>query len=212
MMVAPDEVERSICRIAQMGRATGIHLVVATQRPSVDVVTGLIKANFAARVAFAVSTQIDSRVILDAPGAEQLLGRGDMLFMSPEASRLLRLQGCFVSDEEIAAITAHWRASVDTDLDSADPAPPWQNLPAAGDDDDPLLDQALELIGQQEQVSTSFLQRRLRIGYSRAARLMEELEERGVVGPDPGGGRSRQILAPDLGESHESTSEAEDRT
>lgn len=212
MMVAPDEVERSICRVAQMGRATGIHLVVATQRPSVDVVTGLIKANFAARVAFAVSTQVDSRVILDAPGAEQLLGRGDMLFMSPDANRLQRLQGCFVSDEEIAAITAHWRASVDTDLDSTDPTPPWQNLPAADDDADPLLGQALELVGQQEQVSTSFLQRRLRIGYSRAARLMEELEERGVVGPDPGGGRSRQILAPDPNESHESTSEAEDRT
>jgi len=211
MMVAPDEVERSLCRVAQMGRATGIHLVVATQRPSVDVVTGLIKANFPARIAFAVSTQIDSRVILDAPGAEQLLGRGDMLFMSPEGNRLQRLQGCFVSDEELAAITNHWRETLETGLDTQSPSLPWADLaPEEGEGDDPLLSQAIELVSQAGQASASFLQRRLRIGYGRAARLVEELEARGVVGPDPGGGRPRQVLSPTPADGPKPQSEAGD--
>lgn len=194
MMVAPDEVERSICRLAQMGRATGIHLVLATQRPSVDVVTGLIKANFPARIAFAVSSQVDSRVILDAAGAEQLLGRGDMLYMSPEASRLVRLQGCFVSDAELAAIVKHWQEAAPPDGEEA-AAPPWENLLASAEEDgeDPLLREAMEVVGRAQQASTSLLQRRLRVGYARAARLMEELEARGVVGPDPGGGRPRAV-------------------
>ena len=110
MMVAPDDVERSICRIAQMARATGIHLVVATQRPSVDVVTGLIKANFPARLSFAVSSQIDSRVILDTPGAEKLLGRGDALYMAPDSPKLMRIQGCWVSDVELGQLVAFWKA------------------------------------------------------------------------------------------------------
>ncbi len=204
MMLAPDEVERSLCRIAQMGRATGIHLVVATQRPSIDVVTGLIKANFPARIAFAVSTQVDSRVILDAAGAEQLLGRGDMLFMSPEANRLLRLQGCFVSDEELAAIADHWRQTVEAEPDQDEPAP-WDGLAVEEDEEDSLLAEAIALVRQHGQASTSFLQRRLRLGYSRAARLMDQLEERGVVGPDPGGGRSRQVFAGAFGETGDET-------
>jgi len=195
MMVAPDEVERSICRLAQMGRATGIHLVIATQRPSVDVVTGLIKANFPARIAFAVSSQVDSRVILDASGAEQLLGRGDMLYMSPEANRLVRLQGCFVSDAELAAIVKHWREAAPADEEEPEQPPPWTSLleeePADGDE--ALLREATEIVVRAQQASTSLLQRRLRVGYGRAARLMEELEARGVVGPDPGGGRPRQV-------------------
>jgi len=194
MMVAPDEVERSICRLAQMGRATGIHLVVATQRPSVDVVTGLIKANFPARIAFAVSSQVDSRVILDAAGAEQLLGRGDMLYMSPEANRLVRLQGCFVSDAELAAIVKHWREAAPADEEEQQ-APPWATLleEGAASGDEALLREATEIVTREGQASASLLQRRLRIGYGRAARLMDELEARGVVGPDPGGGRSRQV-------------------
>ena len=206
MMVAPDEVERYICRLAQMGRATGIHLVVATQRPSVDVLTGLIKANFPARIAFAVSTQVDSRVILDCAGAEQLLGRGDMLYMAPEANRLLRLQGCFVSDAELAAIANYWREAVaeeaEEEVEEGEAGTPWDGLPGFGSEDDTLLNEALELIREQERASTSFLQRRLHIGYSRAARLMEQLEAQGVVGPDLGGGRSREVLiAAEAGET-----------
>jgi len=190
MMVAPEEVERSICRLAQMGRATGIHLVIATQRPSVDVVTGLIKANFPARIAFAVSSQVDSRVILDTNGAEQLVGRGDMLYMSPEAGHLVRIQGCFVSDAEIAAIVNHWR-DMQAGEEDEEPAPPWDNMEV--DEDQVLLREAIELVQREEQASTSLLQRRLRIGYGRAARLMEALEAQGVVGPDPGGGRAREV-------------------
>jgi S-DNA-T family DNA segregation ATPase FtsK/SpoIIIE len=191
MMLAPDEVERSLCRLAQMGRATGVHLVVATQRPSVDVLTGLIKANFPARIAFAVSSQVDSRVILDAAGAEQLLGRGDMLFMSPEANHLLRLQGCFVSDVELAAIVGFWREAVDAE---EAPGAPWAGL-LDESEEDALYDQALELVRRHGQASASLLQRRLRIGYSRAARLIEQLEAQGIIGPDPGGGRPRPVFA-----------------
>ncbi|HOG47297.1 MAG TPA: DNA translocase FtsK [Anaerolineae bacterium] len=197
MMVAPDEVERSLCRLAQMGRATGIHLVVATQRPSVDVVTGLIKANFPARIAFAVSTQIDSRVILDTAGAEQLLGRGDLLYMSSDANRLVRLQGCFVSDAEIGAVVDHWRQVAPAESE-ATTAVPWEALldEEEGGSDEALLRQAMEIVRGAHQASASFLQRRLRIGYARAARLIEELEARGIVGPDPGGGRPREVYTP----------------
>ncbi len=212
MMAAPDEVERSICRIAQMARATGIHLVIATQRPSVDVVTGLIKANFPARVAFAVSSQTDSRVILDAPGADRLLGRGDALFMSPASAQLLRLQGCYVSDAELAAIVSFWRAQNPTPAGVGVPPgavtagtplvqqPLWAGaagvtpLDAPDADEDPLLEEAMALVTAEQRASVSFLQRRLRIGYSRAARLLDTLEQRGFVTPADGA-RPREVLA-----------------
>jgi S-DNA-T family DNA segregation ATPase FtsK/SpoIIIE len=192
MMLSPDEVERHICRVAQMGRATGIHLVIATQRPSVDVVTGLIKANFPARISFAVTSQTDSRVILDQGGAEALLGRGDMLFMSPQRASPIRLQGCFVSDREIARLTDFWRAQVQ-DEEQAELFPPWMGF----DEQEPAdeyLEQARQLIETQERVSASFIQRQLRVGYPRAARLIDQLEEAGLVGPDEGGGRGREVL------------------
>jgi S-DNA-T family DNA segregation ATPase FtsK/SpoIIIE len=192
MMVAADEVERHVCRVAQMGRATGIHLVIATQRPSVDVVTGLIKANFPARVSFAVTSQTDSRVILDQGGAESLLGRGDMLFSSPQQASPLRLQGCFVSDAEIERLTSYWRAQ-DVGDEQAALFPPWTSFEQE-DEEDELLEQAIELIEGRERISTSFVQRRLHIGFPRAARLVEQLEEQGLVGPDEGGGRGRQVL------------------
>ncbi len=192
MMVAPDEVERHVCRVAQMGRATGIHLVIATQRPSVDVVTGLIKANFPARISFAVTSQVDSRVILDQGGAESLLGRGDMLFMSPQQAAPIRLQGCFVSDQEINRLTAFWR-SKRVDTEQAGLFPPWMGL-EDGDEADDLLEEAIELVTGRERISTSFIQRQLRIGFPRAARLVDQLEEQGIVGPDEGGGRGREVL------------------
>jgi S-DNA-T family DNA segregation ATPase FtsK/SpoIIIE len=192
MMVAPDEVERHICRLAQMGRATGIHLIIATQRPSVDVVTGLIKANFPARISFAVTSQTDSRVILDQSGAENLLGRGDMLFQSPQQARAVRLQGCYVSDKEINRLTDFWRKQ-EQYVGSSELFPPWTGFEASDDPDD-LLAEAIELIEGRDRISTSFVQRHLRIGFPRAARLVDQLEERGLVGPDEGGGRGRQVL------------------
>ncbi len=194
MMVAPDAVERLICRIAQMARATGIHLVIATQRPSVDVVTGLIKANFPARISFAVTSQVDSRVILDTSGAEHLLGRGDMLVMLPDSSRLLRLQGCFVSDAEIDRLVSFWKEA--TAAEEARPGSryPWMAMMVAEEKEDDLMERAIALVQKQKRASTSFLQRRLHIGYPRAARLIDALEEMGIVGPDEGGGRSREVL------------------
>lgn len=203
MMVAPDEVERAVCRIAQMARATGIHLVLATQRPSVDVVTGLIKANFPARISFAVTSQVDSRVILDTPGAEKLLGRGDMLYMAPDSSRLRRLQGCYVSDEELTRLVDFWKdeASAErTEEVGALPVqqPLWPSLeptqsePAAEDE---LLARAEAEVRQLGKASISLLQRRLRIGYTRAARLMELLEAKGVVGGSQEPGQPRRVLS-----------------
>ncbi len=211
MMMAPDEVERYICRIAQLARATGIHLVIATQRPSVDVVTGLIKANFPARIAFAVSTQVDSRVILDALGAEALLGRGDMLFMAPDASKLVRLQGCYVSDAEIDRLVTHWKGlnagAAQVEPPAAEEGTPtgvplvqrplWDEIAAVEeeeDDGDALLDEAISLVRAQNRASVSLLQRKLRVGYARAARIMDLLEERGVVGPPEGPTHSREVL------------------
>jgi DNA segregation ATPase FtsK/SpoIIIE, S-DNA-T family len=192
MMVAPDEVERHITRLAQMGRATGIHLVIATQRPSVDVVTGLIKANFPARISFAVTSQVDSRVILDQVGAESLLGRGDMLFMAPQRAAPIRLQGCYVSDKEIDRLTDFWRQE---QAGEQQPRlfPPWLAFEDEPESDE-LLEQALDLLRGRSTVSTSFMQRQLRIGFPRAARLMEQLEDQGYVGPDLGAGRGRQVL------------------
>lgn len=195
MMISPDEVERLVCRLAQMARATGIHLVIATQRPSVDVVTGLIKANFPARISFAVTSQVDSRVILDTVGAERLLGRGDMLWMAPDASKLQRLQGCFVSDRELERLVRYWkgmgppperRPSLDRPGIPVQ-TPLWVDDTDAGDDEeDPLWEDALAIVRQHESASVSLLQRRLRIGYSRAARLIDIMEERGIVGPARG--------------------------
>ena len=208
MMVAPEQVERYICRIAQMARATGIHLVIATQRPSVDVITGLIKANFPARISFAVSSQVDSRVILDVVGAERLLGHGDMLFMRPDSSKLARLQGCFVSDAEINRLVRYWKRfrSIAKDVPIDDFSRSMVQRPLLDDlivaeqqspDDDPLLDEAIAVVREQSRASASLLQRRLRVGYSRAARLIDLLEERHIVGPDQGGGRSREVIEPD---------------
>jgi len=195
MMMAPDEIERLICRLAQLSRATGIHLVIATQRPSVDVVTGLIKANFPARICFAVSSQVDSRVVLDAAGAETLLGRGDMLYMAPDSSSLVRLQGCFVSDEEIARVVAFWQREVG--LSAQQEVIPWESEVERGAEVkgyDPLFEEAKALVMRHERASASFLQRRLGIGYPRAARLIEQLEETGIVGPMEAGGLSRKVL------------------
>jgi DNA segregation ATPase FtsK/SpoIIIE, S-DNA-T family len=193
MMSAPDQTEHNLVRLAQMARATGIHLVVATQRPSTDVVTGLIKANFPARLAFAVTSGIDSRVILDATGAETLLGRGDMLFLNPEVGNPLRAQGVIVTDQEIEKIITHWQKARDLPLDDV---PPWEKLlqEPAEDSDDALLEEAISLIRESQRASASLLQRRLRIGYPRAARLLDQLEEMGIVGSSQGGGRERDVL------------------
>jgi len=196
MLAAPDDVERTICRLAQMARATGIHLIIATQRPSVDVVTGLIKANFPARISFAVTSLVDSRVILDTPGAEKLLGRGDMLFMSPDSPKLQRIQGCFVSDQEVRAVVRFWRerAVAASPAEPESEAPPWEEMaPTEGEEDD-LLQKAIALVRERRQASASFLQRQMRIGYPRAARLIDQLEEAGVIGPAETGGRSRVVL------------------
>jgi S-DNA-T family DNA segregation ATPase FtsK/SpoIIIE len=189
MMVAPDEVERMLCRLAQLARATGIHLIVATQRPSVDVITGLIKANFPTRISFAVASQIDSRTILDQPGAEKLLGRGDMLFLPTDAAKPHRLQGPYLSDPEIERLVAFWRG-----LRPPSYVEDILNAQAEDADDDPLMDEVMKLLERYERVSTSLLQRKLRIGYNRAASLVEVLEEEGLVGPPDEANRSREVL------------------
>jgi S-DNA-T family DNA segregation ATPase FtsK/SpoIIIE len=182
MMAGFDEVEHVLCRLAQLARATGIHLIVATQRPSVDVVTGLIKANFPTRISFAVTSQVDSRTILDMGGAEKLLGRGDMLYMPTEAAKPKRLQGCYVSDAEVERLVYFWNSQKGEE--AVMPRIEEITTTAAGGrgsfPDDPLMDAARELAREHEHISTSFLQRRLRIGYPRAARIMEQLEEEGV--------------------------------
>ena len=184
MMVAPQDTEQAICRLAQLGRAAGIHLIVATQRPSVNVVTGLIKANFPARISFNVVSQVDSRTILDAVGAERLLGRGDMLFLPPESSKPRRIQGTYVSDDEIQAVLKFWQSQPCPPPPTIDlSAPPsLEERGVAGGHDDMFV-QALKVARTQRTLSTSFLQRKLRIGYPRASRLKEELEDEGVVGP-----------------------------
>ena len=206
MMTSAFEVEQGICRLAQLGRATGIHLVVATQRPSVDVVTGLIKANFPSRISFAVASQVDSRTILDTVGAERLLGRGDMLFLSPDAAKPKRVQGAYVADDETEALADHWRSNqggalADIDLEDlareAELAGTTLNgAPAVvdGDGDGPLYQRALDLASRTRSLSTSLLQRRLRIGYPRAARLMDQLEDEGIVASSAEPGKPRTVL------------------
>jgi S-DNA-T family DNA segregation ATPase FtsK/SpoIIIE len=232
MMLAPEEAERYITRIAAMARATGIHLVIATQRPSADVVTGLIKANFPARIAFAVAGNVDSRVILDQPGAEKLLGRGDMLFLSADSPAAQRLQGVFVSDSELSSIIRYWKAQTADQPQKpalsfgADDDKPARSAPQpsprtaaqqevlprglfddldedAEDDiddegsgiDDDLFERAVELVRRQNGASVSLLQRKMRIGYARAARLIDAMEERGIIGPQKeNSSKQREVL------------------
>ncbi len=203
MMVAAYEVERQICRLAQLARATGIHLIVATQRPSVDVITGLIKANFPTRIAFAVSSQVDSRTIIDGVGAEKLLGRGDMLFMATDAAKPKRIQGSFVSDEDVEKIVDWWandrfRHLAPDKLDHLLEEVKGEAADAAvkAAEEDPLYEAARELALQHSRISTSLLQRRLHVGYPRAARLVDMLEEEGVVSASESG-QSRQVLGAD---------------
>jgi len=195
MLAAPDKVEHYICRLAQMARATGIHLVIATQRPSVDVITGLIKANFPARIAFSVTSQMDSRVVLDTPGAEKLLGRGDLLFMRPDSAKLDRIQGCFVSEKEIDGMVSFWKQTMPApELAPNQPRFPWTGLMADMEDQDDQYERALDLVQGQRRVSTSWLQRRLRVSYNRASELIARMADDGYVGPDEGGGRGREVL------------------
>jgi S-DNA-T family DNA segregation ATPase FtsK/SpoIIIE len=200
MMVSPQEVEDSIIRLAQKSRAVGIHLVLATQRPSVDVITGMIKANVPSRIAFAVSSQTDSRVILDANGAESLLGQGDMLFKPLGTSRLQRVQGAYVTEEEVAMIVEQTKSQREQQVDESFlEAPVVFAEDADGDDgefdpdEDPLLDKAIEVVVTAQTASVSLIQRRLRVGYTRAGRLIDMLERRGIISPYEGS-KPRRVL------------------
>ncbi len=196
MAVAANEVESAIVRLAQMARAVGIHLIVATQRPSVDIITGLIKANITSRIAFSVASQVDSRTILDTSGAEKLLGRGDMLFMSPEVSKPKRIQGALVSDEEIERVVAHIKSKGSPEYNKdvlASQRKQTQEFSMDGDVEDDLLGEAKQVILQAGKASASLLQRRLRVGYARAARILDILEEQGFIGPGEGA-KPREVI------------------
>jgi S-DNA-T family DNA segregation ATPase FtsK/SpoIIIE len=204
-MVAPAEVEDYICRLAQKARAAGIHLVVATQRPSVDVITGVIKANIPSRVAFAVASQVDSRTILDMGGAERLLGAGDMLFFPSGATKPVRLQGCYVSDDEIERVTSYIKSAwtnlydqkVIEEIDRHTPTGKSGSSATSqntdGSEEDSMLTDAIECVIDAGMASTSLLQRKCKLGYARAARIIDELEARGIVGPFEGS-KPRQVL------------------
>ncbi len=196
MMTAPEEIEKQLVRLAQMARATGIHLVLATQRPSTDVVTGLIKANFPSRIAFAVTSQVDSRVILDTPGAEKLLGQGDMLFMRPDKAKIERVQGSYVNDSEIKRVVDWWqeRDRLENPGGPAAKVAPWVGLLDRLDDEEELLAEAIDAIRGEKTISASFVQQELKIGYPRAARLVKLLETRGLVSAEPAGGQRRTVL------------------
>ena len=208
MMAAPNEVEDAICRLAQMARAAGMHLIIATQRPSVDVITGVIKANIPSRIAFSVSSQVDSRTIIDSGGAEKLLGKGDMLFFPMGMPKPTRLQCCFVSDKEVEAVVDYIKRSGesaeydDAILDEIDrqaeasankKGKKSEDDVEGGDEVDPLLDKAIEVVIESGQASTSYLQRRLKVGYSRAARIIDQMEQKGVIGPFEGS-KPRAVL------------------
>jgi S-DNA-T family DNA segregation ATPase FtsK/SpoIIIE len=194
MMVSSNDVEEAITRLAQMARAVGIHLILATQRPSVDVVTGLIKANFPARISFRVAARVDSRTILDSVGAEQLLGKGDMLFLPPGSARLLRIHGAYVSEKEVARLANHLRKAAKPTYD--DTVGKVERAAEAGEveDKDELFDEIVKFVIDTGQASTSALQRRFRIGFSRAGRLMDMMEREGIIGP-PDGSKPREVLA-----------------
>jgi S-DNA-T family DNA segregation ATPase FtsK/SpoIIIE len=201
MLMHPDETEKTLTRLAQMARAVGMHLIVATQRPSVDVITGLIKANFPSRISFAVTSSVDSRVILDTTGAENLMGRGDMLFYAADATGPRRVQGCCVSDDEVRAIVAYWKdwhqkQVIDGKAQSTG-APPWLRGLTRREflsETDPMLEQAISLVIAEREASASLIQRRLGVGYPRAARIMDLLQEIGIVGPAKPGERGREVL------------------
>jgi S-DNA-T family DNA segregation ATPase FtsK/SpoIIIE len=199
MLVAPADVEMAIARITQMARAAGIHCIVATQRPSVDVITGVIKANIPARIAFQVAAKVDSRTILDAMGADKLLGKGDMLYLPPGSAKLIRAQGALITDQEIQSIvdfiSAQGKPSYDLEITQqlSKPASSMNEEEEASDEDEELIQQCIEVIRSEQKASVSLLQRRLKLGYGRAARLMDELERRGIVGPSKGA-EPRDIL------------------
>jgi S-DNA-T family DNA segregation ATPase FtsK/SpoIIIE len=214
MMVAARDVESLIVRLAQKARATGIHLTLATQRPSVDVITGLIKANIPARIAFTVTSQIDSRTILDQGGAEKLLGSGDMLYSSPTAPKPIRLQGAFVSDKELNMITDHIKMERAPDYNDDIISQPVQIggksggiVPDADASDDSLYNDAIKVVIEAKKASASMLQRRLRVGYGRAARMIETMEEQGIIGPADGS-RPREVLVSSI-EDMDNDGEAE---
>ena len=209
MLVAAKEVEESICRVAQMGRAAGVHLVIATQRPSADVITGLMKANIPSRIAFAVASSLESRIILDTTGAEKLVGKGDMLYAPLGEGKPTRVQGCFISPEEIEDVVAYVKESGEANYSQEVIAQIEQSVqekdnkggkgagsaPADNDgsDEDELLPAAVDVVLETGQASVSMLQRRLKLGYSRAARLVDQMEDRGIVGPFEGS-KPRQLL------------------
>ncbi len=203
MLFSPNEVEDNVCRIAQMARAVGIHLVLSTQRPSVNVITGLIKANVPTRIAFAVASMTDSRVILDSPGAEKLLGRGDMLYIPPDLAKPIRIQGCYVSPKETKALVDYLKQQQTADYDNeilsqpvSSPSSASPNLMSVdGEERDAMFDQAVDLVRRTGKASASLMQRRLKLGYARAARVLDQLEKAGIVGPSDGA-KPRQILIP----------------
>src|SRR5207253_4064168 len=198
MMVERGNVEESVTRLAQMARAVGMHLVLATQRPSVDVITGLIKANFPARISFRVATRVDSRTILDVMGSEHLLGKGDMLFLPPGTSRLIRVHGAFVTEAEINRVVDFWKEQARPEYDQTFLiAPPAEDAEAeteeAASEQDPMYEEALRVALEMGKASTSTLQRRLRVGYGRAARILDMMHRDGIIGP-PDGSKPREVL------------------